>query len=428
MKEFDYTDENIERTIEQNYFSRNKYLVNLIDIINNTNECNTLAINGVWGSGKTVFMHQFLYLLKNKEKYNTLSSRFAGTQTDVNKIEGFYYNAWENDLIRNPTINLLYCLIEEYSLFNNEEQEKYKDILNSLAELSLRFMTNGMVGVDNFKRQSDNNFSEVIKAKEIKDKFSEMINIIKKVKNVDKILIVIDELDRCKPSYSVELLETLKHFYINNNLIFIISTDLNQLSHTVKKLYGESFDADLYLQRFFDGVFTLNIGSTEQYINEELKYDYSENYILSVVCSTLIEFYGLSIREINKFIKQIKILSPRLDRYINYKRVNGIAECLFVPWGLALKYKNNEFFIRFRQGRLKKEEFDSLFEFNPKLCRILIDNWHTRFPNTDQLDEKQLLFELYKSTFLDNYLVIDEDIKYDFDKQCKEKIKTMIDF
>lgn len=51
--------------------------------------------------------------------------------------------------------------------------------------------------------------------------------------------IFIDELDRCRPSYAVEMLETIKHIFDISGVVFVVATDTEQLQHAVKVVYGE---------------------------------------------------------------------------------------------------------------------------------------------------------------------------------------------
>ena len=70
-------------------------------------------------------------------------------------------------------------------------------------------------------------------------------------------VVFIDELDRCRPSYAIELLETGKHIFAVNHVVFVIAVNRSELSHSVKVLYGNDFGADGYLRRFFDMDFRL---------------------------------------------------------------------------------------------------------------------------------------------------------------------------
>ncbi|MEZ9007124.1 P-loop NTPase fold protein [Vibrio sp. 10N.247.311.59] len=69
--------------------------------------------------------------------------------------------------------------------------------------------------------------------------------------------VFIDELDRCRPSYAVEMLETIKHIFDIKGVVFVVATDTRQLQHAVKVVYGQGFDADIYLGRFFNTRYAL---------------------------------------------------------------------------------------------------------------------------------------------------------------------------
>ncbi|OCH51635.1 MULTISPECIES: KAP family P-loop NTPase fold protein [Vibrio] len=69
--------------------------------------------------------------------------------------------------------------------------------------------------------------------------------------------VFIDELDRCRPSYAVEMLETIKHIFDIPGVVFVVATDTIQLQHAVKAMYGVGFNADVYLGRFFDARYSL---------------------------------------------------------------------------------------------------------------------------------------------------------------------------
>ena len=71
------------------------------------------------------------------------------------------------------------------------------------------------------------------------------------------LVIAIDELDRCRPSYAVELLEIVKRFFSVEKVVIVLAIDRAQLSHAIKALYGHEFDSVGYLRRFIDLDFRL---------------------------------------------------------------------------------------------------------------------------------------------------------------------------
>ncbi|MEZ5535218.1 MAG: P-loop NTPase fold protein [Thiolinea sp.] len=73
-----------------------------------------------------------------------------------------------------------------------------------------------------------------------------------------------DELDRCRPTYSVELLERIKHLFDMDEIIFILSTDINQLSHSVSAICND-FNGKKYLERFIDLKYKLRVPNSNGY-------------------------------------------------------------------------------------------------------------------------------------------------------------------
>lgn len=63
------------------------------------------------------------------------------------------------------------------------------------------------------------------------------------MKKLTRIIIFIDELDRCKPSYAVRLLEQIKHYMCDERITFILAVNTAQLQHTIRHFYGSEFDA-----------------------------------------------------------------------------------------------------------------------------------------------------------------------------------------
>lgn len=65
------------------------------------------------------------------------------------------------------------------------------------------------------------------------------------------VFVIIDELDRCRPDYAIAMLEQIKHIFDIPGIVFIIALHGHQLQNSVCAVYGEKFDANDYLQRFF---------------------------------------------------------------------------------------------------------------------------------------------------------------------------------
>ena len=80
-----------------------------------------------------------------------------------------------------------------------------------------------------------------------------LANFIEKSTEDKPVVFIIDELDRCRPNYAVEVLEQIKHLFSVPKIVFVLSIDKEQLGHAVRGVYGsEKLNADEYLRRFID--------------------------------------------------------------------------------------------------------------------------------------------------------------------------------
>ncbi len=67
-----------------------------------------------------------------------------------------------------------------------------------------------------------------------------------------KIILLIDELDRCRPAYLLELLECLRHVFLVPGIIAVLAADQNYLHQAVSGVYGGEAGGEGYLRKFID--------------------------------------------------------------------------------------------------------------------------------------------------------------------------------
>lgn len=83
----------------------------------------------------------------------------------------------------------------------------------------------------------------------------------------EPIVFIIDELDRCRPSYAVELLEQVKHLFSVSGIVFVLAIDKEQLGHIIRGMYGsDKFNASEYLRRFIDLEYAIPAVETDVYV------------------------------------------------------------------------------------------------------------------------------------------------------------------
>tara|TARA_R110000751_G_scaffold307857_2_gene432855 strand:+ start:21657 stop:23009 length:1353 start_codon:yes stop_codon:yes gene_type:complete len=76
------------------------------------------------------------------------------------------------------------------------------------------------------------------------------------------LIYIIDELDRCKPIFALEVIERIKHFLSVPNVHFVFGVNMKQLEQSVCFAYGSGVDAATYLQKFIN-LTVLNVDNSE---------------------------------------------------------------------------------------------------------------------------------------------------------------------
>ncbi|OLF76456.1 NTPase KAP [Pseudoalteromonas haloplanktis] len=237
-----------------------------------------LNLNAEWGAGKTYFLKRW--------------SRELIVDFPV-----VYIDAWQQDYSDDPFLTVIAGIIKQLqrqAKFNITIPKSAVSMFKAVAPAIAQGLTKKISGIDldelhtllfsdeeieddqkqNSNKLTGSDFSPAVKAlaqnlikdHEAKNKSIEVIKskladwVCKFEEQEGKslpIFIFIDELDRCRPSYAVEMLETIKHIFDVKGIVFVVATDTEQLQHTIKSIYGEGFDAKVYLGRFFNSRYSL---------------------------------------------------------------------------------------------------------------------------------------------------------------------------
>ena len=130
------------------------------------------------------------------------------------------------------------------------------------------------------------------------------------------LVIMIDELDRCRPSYAIELLEIAKHLFNVENIIFILSVHKEQLAHSLAAIYGDRFDGWAYLRRFFDLDFYLPDANRREFIADSIQATmmrerFNDNQALETFAAFL-DASTLTLRPISKTVNHLAMVSASI--------------------------------------------------------------------------------------------------------------------
>ncbi|WP_339539448.1 KAP family P-loop NTPase fold protein [Pseudomonas sp. RA_15y_Pfl2_54] len=318
-----------------------------------------LNVNSAWGAGKSFFLERWAKELNSKHVC-------------------VYFNAWESDYSSEPLVALMAALEQQLvDSSSAEATEIGRTAINTVSKLIKKGTPLVVRGL--FMKFTGVNFNDLIgeggddaAGKLVEDLVAEHASAEKNVEEFKEALrerflqarenegkntpvfIFIDELDRCRPTYAIELLERIKHFFDMDDCKFIIASDSKQLAHSIKVVYGQSFGSSQYLRRFFDAEFSLDNRNIFKFVQSVLpaidsylvginvqgrtvithgKYnsertvsangstfcsdsmEFDENTLLTVA---LCKIFNVQLREILNYVRQIKAASDFMDGSVHF--------------------------------------------------------------------------------------------------------------
>lgn len=313
--DLDPTDENIKNSILNDSLERNKYIKTFYELLRYSEDIHTIAIDGAWGSGKTFFAKELCQVINNcaKDDDENEIKEAIGIENPDTSVCAVYYDAWKNDNDLDPVVSILLEIADQLKEIIDISNIKISSIIGEICKpvlnkyIPLPLKINASLQVDDLLK----NYKE---SKIFEGKIKQVFNDLPK-EHCNKLIIFIDELDRCKPTYAVELLERIKHYFTDDRLIFVFTINSSQLQHSIKKCYGNEFDAYNYLDRFFDLRLNLPL------IKREKMYEIVgiNNDAPSCVMKTIINYYNMEFRQISHY----KLLCNIVINKFLYKKEMG---------------------------------------------------------------------------------------------------------
>ncbi len=430
-----------------------------------------IAIDSPWGTGKT----RFAKMLKNKLECR--APKLENGEYDKAKIitdyrassfNVIYYNSWETDYWNDALEPFLNSIMNSEVFDKIRKSTKHKQnwdqfvkfskgVLEASVDAAAGFSIWGIIIkilIYGVKRAREKSIDPFEKYKERENLYSEYAISLNKViaATGKKLIIIVDELDRCRPTYAIQTLELVKHLFKVENLAFIFALDIEQLSHAAGTIYGVNMDAPGYLCRFFDYITCLPAINVEKYIDQLLKTyiehlnktenPYSQSIRNEVIklLTYLYENAQLSLRDLTTIINSYRIL---VAMFLNtYKDPH--AHIFYISL-LFLKYKHgdtydlltsekevNENLAEYLKGKLgfnvTRNIFEQIEQLNDKyLIRSKkhsiyivdrLDRSDCRIKSVQIIDTEpnQINFELSIGTNVKDDIVVPYDESANFDR------------
>lgn len=216
-----------------------------------------MALDAPWGSGKTTLVRMLMADLQGK-----------GFQCT-------YFNAWKVDYVTDPLVALV-SSIDRIDLGTEEANNVFRSHLKTVKKVTTlvakrglmaatKALTLGALDLDKEYEAAASEFSADAVG-DIVDAFNQESQLLEKFRaelelaveqlpvagKEPTLVFFIDELDRCRPTFAIELLERIKHLFDIPNIVFVLSIDKQQLEASTAAVYGAAINAPEYLRRFID--------------------------------------------------------------------------------------------------------------------------------------------------------------------------------
>ncbi|MEM9420410.1 MAG: P-loop NTPase fold protein, partial [Planctomycetota bacterium] len=252
---------------------------NLATLLENTTTPYVMSISAPWGQGKTTFIRMWQQLLENRG--------FATA----------YFDAWSTDYANDPLLAFIGSIEASISANDSNATQALNGIKNALKKViqaspkialnwarrgGLHYLTDGDSSAkDEIDALSeigaelvDKEMAQQLSVRKLLDEFSEKLSELGQTLGEDgkPLVILIDELDRCRPDYAIELLERIKHLFAVPNLLIVLSVDIENLGESASQVIGFSTkNATGYLRRFIDIDYRLPLSLASRIIDTKLR-------------------------------------------------------------------------------------------------------------------------------------------------------------
>ncbi|MFZ5425553.1 MAG: KAP family P-loop NTPase fold protein [Thermodesulfobacteriota bacterium] len=353
---------NPENPFENDCLNRKPFADKLEKLISSLSQPFVLALHSPWGTGKTEFIRMWTNELHNK------------------KFPCIYFNAWENDHYEKPLMSFIGNFNSNLPIVlanfagqqdtHHELLKTTKSALKKLAVPALKIVTRGALEADEIKEllsfspKAGEGLTEIVskiaedqlkeyekKASSIngfKEALQELRDTLDHYDIKHPFIFFVDELDRCRPTFALELLENIKHFFQSKGFLFILSIDKNQLSNIIRTIYGQKLDTDEYLRKFIDLEIILPTPDTKNFctylsrtlnLSSAIKSDteYVKNNILYILNKSFSHF-KIGLRTQSQIFTELIAILSLLDE-------SDHRNCsLLVPFLLCLRAHNKDDF------------------------------------------------------------------------------------
>lgn len=283
--------------------------------------CNVLAqvegsavvsVDGGFGSGKSAFL-----------KMCAASLRLRG----VFVVE---FDAWRQGHTGEPLVDLISALTQESS----KTAERLRRVAIGLAWRLAGLATSGLVARDDHAENGDaSEFGRWVDIEERKSEFKKVLAEMVTT-NDDRVVLFIDELDRCLPEHAVGMLSVARHLLDVPGVVIVLGVNHSELCHRVRSVHGTGCDAETYLRRFVDLPVDLGVVDTAQldrFLDGSFaaagirnRFTSPEGWFSGEMIKLLAQQAGMSLRDIEQAVHRVALTLGSIAEPKNEEREQAI--------------------------------------------------------------------------------------------------------
>ena len=201
-----------------------------------------VSVDGAFGSGKTSFLKMLAAHLRLDHGVDVVS-----------------FNAWQQSHTREPLTDIASVLASgrsrKWRQLARLASKAARRLVGGATTAAVRSVTFGFVdlqGLAGIRSTETRATSEAWRSHQNRiDRFKKLLAKLV-TRGGGKLVVIVDELDRCRPDYAIDMLNVVRHLFDVPGVVIVLGVNRDELKHRVQEMFGEGCDADAYLRRFVD--------------------------------------------------------------------------------------------------------------------------------------------------------------------------------
>ncbi len=323
--------------------NRKESVESLCTIIRDAQHPLVVSVEGAYGTGKSSFLRMSASYM---ERLGALTVEF---------------NAWQQGHTGRPLIDLVAALSTQ--LADRGTWDNLKDAAKHAGWRVAGYLTRGVLapieddGPAVFEEWADIDKSIAEFKSALRDQVQDL--------DAKKLVIFVDELDRCEPTYALDLLNKARHLFDIDGVVIVFGVNREELGHAVETLYGPECDVDGYLRRFVDLSMQLRQPSTDEWINyiagivQSLASSSNilrgSEYFVRQVLTLVADNSGGRLRDIEQIVRHANLVLPRPEyndrwplwivsmlalRYVDRSRYDSFVSETSSAWDVVITLRD----------------------------------------------------------------------------------------